>query len=150
MSILADAKDILQTGQTQLQSTFESKLDKFREKKCQVLSTNSRRWRWTLSLNLLASNGTWQVYSVMKRFQEVEKGVHSYCKTRSRYIVNNSNALKNTEVICISNDTNIELEHDSDILEKTKEPLNYMSVSATVAPATHLRSRVQGKRAWLK
>ena len=84
----------------------------------------------------------------MKSLQEVEKGERPYSETRSRDNVNNSNPLNNPEVTIIA--TNVELEHDEDILETARDLVSQLSESATVTAAARLRSRVQGKPGLVK
>ena len=88
------------------------------------------------------------VDSIMKRLQEVEKGEGPYSETRSRDSVNNSNPLNNPEVTIIA--TNVELEHDEDILETARDLVSQLSESVTVTAAARLRSRVQGKPGLVK
>lgn len=153
MTIIADAIDRLQKGQTQLQSTFDSKLDKFRKEFLSSIEDKFKAMKVDVDLELANQQRQIEVLSrsvdsIMKRLQEVEKGEGPYSETRSRDSVNNSNPLNNPEVTIIA--TNVELEHDEDILETARDLVSQLSESATVTAAARLRSRVQGKPGLVK
>ena len=142
MTIIADAIDRLQKGQTQLQSTFDSKLDKFRKEFLSSIEDKFKAMKVDVDLELANQQRQIEVLSrsvdsIMKRLQEVEKGEDPYSETRSRDNVNNSNPLNNPEGTIIA--TNVELEHDEDILETARDLVSQLSESATVTAAARLR-----------
>ena len=153
MTIIADAIDRLQKGQTQLQSTFDSKLDKFRKEFLSSIEDKFKAMKVDVDLELANQQRQIEVLSrsvdsIMKRLQEVEKGEGPYSETRSGDSVNNSNPLNNPEVTIIA--TNVELKHDEDILETARDLVSQLSESVTVTAAAPLRSRVQGKPGLVK
>jgi predicted nucleic acid-binding Zn-ribbon protein len=135
MTVIAEAVVRLQKGQATLQSTLESKLDKFRNEFMANIEVKFKAMKSDIDLELATHSKdieslSQSVDSIIRRIEKVE---HAFTADRPMHIADNVNTesiLSDPDLAIIA--TNVKFEHDEDILAKARELVNHLDVDADV------------------
>lgn len=146
MTVIAQAVQRLQKGQSSLQSMIEGKLDKFRN---DFEKFKAVRSDIDLELAMHTKDIETLSQSVDSLLRRVEKVEHSYTPDQAlRSSDHVNNPLDDTNLTVIA--TNLKFDKDEDIQQISRDLISNLDESANVLAATRLRSRVHGKPGLVK
>lgn len=142
MTIIADAVDKLQKGQSTLQSIVESKLDKFKNEFVQGINEKFKAMKSDIDLELSIHKNkidtlSQTIDSIMERLELVENGDRPIYESGERGVVHNP--LEDPDFTIIA--TNVKFEPSEDILSVAKELVAHLDDSAQVVAAARLKNR---------
>lgn len=151
MTIIADAVDKLQKGQSTLQSIVESKLDKFRNEFVQGIDEKFKAMKSDIDLEFSIHKNkidtlSQTIDSIMERLELVENGDRPIYESGALGVVHNP--LEDTNITIIA--TNVKFEPSEDILSVAKELVAHLDDSAQVVAAARLKNRKINKPGLVK
>ena len=156
MTIIAEAIEGLQKGQSKLQSTLDSKLDKFRKDFMSNIDDKFKAMKVDFELELGKQQAqidtmSQTVASIVKRLdrdENLEREKQSNNQQKFFHEHDNRNYVDDPEITIIVN--NIEQESGEDILEIASELIYLVNDSVKVVAAKRLTSRITGKPGLVK
>lgn len=150
MTIIADAVDNLQKGQSTLQSTVESKLDKFRNEFMTSIDEKFKAMKSDIDLELSIQKTqidtlSQSIDSIMGRLELLENGARPIYESGER---RSTNPLDDPNVTIIA--TNIKAEPNEDLLAVAKDLVAHLDEDVRVVAAHRLKSRKINKPGLVK
>lgn len=156
MTVIADAVSSLQKGQKELRSSFDSKLDKFRNEFMASIDDKFKAMKLDFDLELGRHQGqidslSRSVDTLIERIQKVENLERPEYEQESASGTNKknqANTLYDPELTIIAN--NVRQCEDENIFEIANDMISHLSDSVKVVAAARLKSRGIGKPGLVK